>query len=150
MDGDIDFSFIVLQIQFERSAYTFMESPEFETEVEGEVFLVKNIETELTYDVLIRIRRPENQPELNRDYSTNIEEFGSILLVFPNEHRIPVFGSSLLFSILPDGIPEGNEVLRISSSPVNDPGPAYRRPSNGNNANLIIMDDNDSKKRFSS
>ena len=65
MDGDIDFSFIVLQIQFERSAYTFMESPEFETEVEGEVFLVKDTVTELTYNVLIRIRRPEDQPELN-------------------------------------------------------------------------------------
>ena len=117
----------VLQIKFEMPEYTFLEPLlGLELPVKG-VSLVKNRQTELTYDVLIRAR-PVDQLEPNRDYGTNIGEEGSLITFFPNVQKIAVFGQDLSVHILPDVIPEGEEVLEISSRPVDNPGPAYQLP----------------------
>ena len=121
--------------------YTFLEPLlGFELPVDG-VFLKKNIETELTFDITIRLSTtPHDQPELNIDYKTNITAEGSQITFLPNEERLSVFGQDLSVYILSDAIREDKEVLEISSSPVNNPGPAYRHSLGRSVASLNIVE----------
>ena len=135
-----EFCFAVLQIKFERPAYTFNEPAAYSTDFEDEVFLVKSGLTELTYDVILQVRQSE-QPVRNQDFEIYIEsDASSVLTFYPHEQRKPLF-----FSVHADGIPEGVEVLEISSEPDSFRGQAYQRPSDGAITRLIIIDD-DSKK----
>ena len=69
-----------------------------------------------------------------------------VLRDFPaNQQRLQVFDNTIVFNILPDVTPEGEETVEISSEPVDNPLPAYSRPQTHTTITIIILDD-DSKK----
>ena len=139
-------SFTVLQIRFERSNYTYMEPQGFDIHSVEDIFMVKNIDTELTYRILFLITAGDATNL--RDYETSIDDFSGTLLDFsPNLQRLQVFEQSTFFFILPDGLPEEEETVEISSEPIDDPGPAYTRPQTGAVTTIFILDD-DSKNTY--
>ena len=107
--------------------------------------MVKNINTELTYRVLLQIIAGDATE--NQDYSASVSPIATIDFP-PNQLRLQVFGGNSAhdFEILHDGLPEGDETVVISSEPVNDPIPAYTRPQSRAVTTIFILDSTDSKK----
>ena len=82
--------------------------------------MVKNIETELTYGILLQ--RIAGTATRFLDYDTSVDPI--YLIDFPpTSQRLQLFGGSspLVFDIFADGNPEGKESVEISSEPVDDP-----------------------------
>ena len=134
----------VLQIRFERSSYTYLEPQGFDPLAVKDIYMVKNINTELTYRIFLQIIAEGTTPNL--DYFTALNP-SDVIYFFPNQQRLQVFENVLFFEILPDGLPESVETVEISSDPVNNPGPAYTRPQTGAVTTIFIVD-NDSKNTY--
>ena len=134
-------SFTVLEIGFERISYSYVEPEGSDKLVVDDIYVVKNIETELTYRVLIEILATD--ATLNQDFSTTLTSFDFP----PTQQRLQVFGrtSDLFLEILSDGLIEGEELIQISSAPVDSLPPAYKRPQTFALTTLFILDA-DSKK----
>ena len=135
--------FIVLEIRFEKASYSYAEPEGFDPLVVDDIYMLKNIETELTYRIIFQILAAD--ATRNLDYQTalaptNVVDFP------PSQQRLQVFNpeSHIFMDILSDGLPEGEESIQISSDPVNNPSPAYTRPQTLAVTTLFILDD-DSK-----
>ena len=134
------FKIIVLHIRFEKRSYTYIEPQGFDSHVVDDIFMVKNINTELTYTILFQITAED--AIRNRDYMSSVDTFGVVLNFDSNQERLQVFGdNSLFFEINPDSLPEGEETVEISSFPVQNPGPPYTRPQTGAVTTIFILDD---------
>ena len=136
--------FVVLEIRFERMNYSYAEPEGFDPFVVDDIYMLKNIETELIYRIFFQIIATDATE--NQDYASALSPI-SVLDFPPTQKRLQVFGgnSDLFMEILPDGLPEGEESIEISSDPVNDPSPAYTRPQTLAVTTLFILDA-DSKK----
>ena len=135
--------FVVLEIRFERMSYSYVEPEGFDPLEVDDIFMLKNIDTELTYRIFFQIVAED--ATRNVDYESTLQPF-SVLDVPPSQRRLQVFNpeSRNFMRILPDGLPEGKETIQISSDPVNNPLPAYTRPQTLAITTLFILDD-DSK-----
>ena len=136
----------VLEIGFERLNYTYNEPSGFSVLSVDNIFMVKNIETELTYGILLQ--RIAGTATRFSDYVTSVDP--SVTTDFPpTTQRLQLFGGSspAIFEIFADNIPEGEESIEISSEPVDHPLPAYTRPQRGAVTTIFILD-NDSKKKI--
>ena len=120
-----------------------MEPSGFDPFVVEDVYMVKNINTELTYFLLLQIIAGNASD--GPDYLTFIEHGGSVRVFPSNQRRLQVFDHRFVFEIRPDGFPESIETVEISSDPLSNPGPAYTRPHTGAVTTIFILDD-DSKK----
>ena len=118
-----------------------MEPPGFHPHVVDDIFVVKNIETELTYRISLQVIA--GSATLNRDYDITVRPLATIDFP-PTQRKLQVFGNLLLFRILPDVFLEGEESVEISSEPVSSPGPTYVHPLAGASTTIFILDD-DSK-----
>ena len=136
--------FVVLETHFERMNYSYVEPEGFNTFVVDDIYMLKNKETELTYRIFFQIVAEDTTRNL--DYESALTPF-AVLDFPPALQRLPVFtpDSSIFMRILPDGLPEGEETIQISSDPVSNPAPAYTRPQTHAVTTLFILDD-DSKK----
>ena len=136
--------YAVLEIQFEKMNYSYVEPQGFEPLEVDDIYMLKNIETELTYRIFFQIVATD--ATVKQDYESALTPF-NVRDFPPNQQRLQVFGgeSGLFMEILPDGLPEGEESIQISSDPVNMPPPAYTRPQTLAVTTLLILD-NDSKK----
>ena len=133
---------VVLEISFERMAYSYVEPPEFDQLEVDDIYMLKNIETELTYRIFFQTVATD--ATRNLDYQSTLP---AVLDFPPNQQRLQVFGgnSDLFMEIHPDSFIEGEESIQISSEPVDNPPPAYTRPQTLAVTTLFILDD-DSKK----
>ena len=134
----------VLEISFERSNYSYMEPQGINPLVVDDIFMLKNIETELTYRISLQIHVVTGGATEDQDYDSALPSF---LDFPPTQQRLQVFGqdTNLSMQILPDDFSEGEESIEISSGPVTLPPPAYSRPQTLASTTLSILDD-DSKK----
>ena len=131
--------FVVLEIRFERMNYSYAEPEGSDPFVVDDIYMLKNIETELTYRIFFQIVAEDTTRNL--DYESALSPFA--ILDFPStQQRLQVFGgeSDLFMRILPDGLPEGEETIQISSDPVNMPPPAYTRPQTLAVTTFFILD----------
>ena len=131
--------FVVLEIHFERMNYSYVE-PEGSDPLEvDDIYMLKNIDTELTYRIFFQIVTTDATE--NVDYATTLAPI-SVLDIPPSQQRLQVFGpeSHNFMLILPDGLPEGKELIQISSDPVMEPPPAYTRPQTLAVTTLFILD----------
>ena len=117
-----------------------MEPPGPDPFLVEDIYMVKNIVTELTYRILFEIVTAE--ATRNQDYETTLAT--SLLDFPPNQQRFQLFNTGFPFAILPDITQEGEETVEISSEPVDNPPPAYTRPQTRAVTTLFILDD-DSK-----
>ena len=110
------------------------------------IFMVKNIQTELTYWILFQTIA--GSATLHQDYSSSVNP-ADVLEFPPTSQRLQLFGGSspLRFEIFADGNPEGEESIEISSEPVSNPLPAYTPPQRAAVTTIFILDD-DSKKKL--
>ena len=133
--------FVVLEIHFERMNYSYMEPPQFNILEVDDIYMLKNIETELTYRVFFHVVATDASQI--QDYESALP---AVLDFPPTQQRLQVFGgnSDIFIEIFSDGFPEGKESIQISSDPVNQPPPAYTRPQTLAVTMLFILDD-DSK-----
>ena len=140
--------FAVLEIRFERMNYSYVEPPGFDLLEVDNIYMLKNIETELTYRIFFQIVAAD--ATRNLDYESALTPF-AVLDFPPTLQRLQVFtpGSNIFMTILPDGFPEGEETIQISSDPVNDPAPAYTRPQTLAVTTLFILDDDSKKNNLS-
>ena len=131
-------------MNFEKMNYSYVEPPGFDSLVVDDIYMLKNIETELTYRTFFQIVAGDATE--NQDYQTSLTPT-SILDFPPSQQRLLVFGpeSNAFMEIYPDSLPEGIKTIQISSDPVNNPAPAYTRPQTLSVTTLFILD-NDSKK----
>ena len=130
--------FTVLEIGFERMNYSYVEPEGNDTLVVDDIYVVKNIETVLTYRVSFGITATTDATR-NQDFSTAPTSFDFP----PTQQRLQVFNrtSDLILEILSDGLTEGEESIQIqiSSAPVDNP-PAYKRPQMPALTTLFILD----------
>ena len=127
--------------------YSYVEPKGLDPHVVDDIYMLKNIETELTYRIFFHILAED--ATRNQDYESALTPFA--VLDFPStQQRLQVFGgnSDLFMEVLPDGFPEGEELIQISSDPVNNPPPAYRRPQTRAVTTLFILDDDSKKKNL--
>ena len=131
--------FVVLEIHFERMNYAYAEPEGFASFEVDDIYMLRNIETALTYR--IRFQIVAEDATRNRDYESALSPI-AILDFPPTQQRLQVFGgnSDLFMTILPDGLPEGEESIEIASDPVNMPPPAYTRPQTLALTTLFILD----------
>ena len=137
---------IVLEIHFEKTNYSYVEPEGFDVLEVDNIFMLKNIETELTYTISFQLILAREDATPNIDFQTTVTPFG-ILDFPPSQQRLQVFGSQHFMEIFPDALPEGEESIHISSWPVDNPPPAYTRPQTGTDTILYILD-NDCKKNY--
>ena len=139
--------FVVLEIHFEKMKYSYVEPEGFNLLEVDDIYMLKNIATELTYRIFFQIIAAD--ATLNQDYSTVLTPFDTLDFP-PTQQRLAVFGpnSTLNMEILPDSFPEGEESIQISSEPVANPQPSYTRPQTLAVTTLFILDDDSKKKNL--
>ena len=137
--------FTVFEIGFERMNYSYVEPEGFDNLVVDNIYMVKNIETELTYSISFKLL-PTTDATRNLDFLAPSD----ILDFPPTQQRLQVFGVAtvLIMEILPDNFTEGVESIQISSDPVDNPPPSYTRPQTLAVTTLFILDA-DSKNNLS-
>ena len=118
-----------------------MEPDEFDLLVVDDIYMLKNIETELTYRVWFEI--VAGDATRYQDYQSSLPYF---LDFPPTQQRLQVFSpdSAIYMEIIPYGFPEERESIQISSEPATWSPPAYTRPQTLAVTTLFILDD-DSK-----
>ena len=126
-------------------SYSYAEPEGFNPLEVDDIFMLKNIETELTYRIFFQIVAED--ATRNLDYESNVSP-NAVLDFPPNQQRLQVFDqdTDTFFQILPDSLPEVVESIQISSDPVNNPSPAYTHPQTLAVTTLFILDD-DSKQQ---
>ena len=104
-----------------------------------DIYMLKNIETELIYRIFFKIVAADATRSL--DYESTLSPI-ALLDFLPTQQRLQVFGgeSDLFMEILSDSLPEGEESIQLSSDPVSAPPPAYTRPQTLTVTTLFILD----------
>ena len=134
------------QIGFQKKNYTFTE-PEMEKMITGFVYLKRENGqlTEQTYEVAITISTtmpPGQQPaSIPDDFSIGGNQTTTNLTFLPNITLL-----DFQFTLFPDDIFEGTEVLQVKSEPSQVPGSeAFTSPNTLFPSTLIVIEDDGGK-----